>query len=127
MHKYLHIRQYDVDTLELSSTGGITLAYTANKDIDGIFISLAQCSQRDQFSRKIGRELASKRLYEDGPLDVINFSNPVSESVRRWVQEWFNISLIQDGKGRWISDFITPDYEGLSLELGDDCHEFTRM
>ena len=124
MHKYMHIRRVD-ENGAIMSTGGITIAWTGNESLDGIFVHYAECSVRDQYSRKIGRQLASKRLFEDGPVDIIPFNHPISESIRLWIQQWFDIYLMQDEKKRWVADFYTPNIEADEFVLPEPIYEDT--
>lgn len=110
--KFIHIRECD-ELSEISHTGGCTLAYTPSPEMGYIFLNMSQCSVNDRFSRKTGRELAAKRLKDDGPLDIIEFTHPNSEAVRWWFMKYFNCCLIKDPKGRWCSTFV-------SVEEGDE-------
>ncbi len=121
--KCLHIRQVDENGVIMAG-GGLTIAWTANVDLGHIFVHYAQCSQRDQFSRKIGRELASKRLKEAGPIELIPFNHPISEAIRRWIQEYFDIFIYQDDKGRYVADFYTPNLDSDEFSIADPIPDY---
>lgn len=110
MVRFIHIRECDEDG-EIVSTGGCTIAYTPSEEMGWIFLNMSQCSVNDQFSRKIGREVAVERLKKDGPLDVIELHHPISEAVRWWFIQQYNACLIKDHKNRWCSTFVSVDKE----------------
>jgi len=59
MIHYKHIRLYD-DKGNLKATGGRTIAI----EQDGINykVGIAECSKRDQYCKKTGREIAASRI-----------------------------------------------------------------
>ena len=122
--KFIHVRQVDEEGTIMAG-GGLTIAWTANKDLDHIFVHFSQCSLRDQFSRKIGRELAAQRLKEAGPIELIPYNHPVSEAIRQWIQEYFDIFLYQDDRGRWVADFYTPNLNADEFMFPDPIPDYT--
>lgn len=80
MTKYLHLRF--PENAGISNRGGATLAYI---ELDGFFpLNVAWCSFSDNFSRKIGRTVASNRLKAEGPLDVIEAVHPRTKALIDW-------------------------------------------
>ena len=75
--KFRHIRNYMTDyrTGEnvISNLGGATIAY---KEIgeNKIRFAVALCSEKDNFSKKIGRTIASGRLKSDNQSQVVSMS-----------------------------------------------------
>jgi hypothetical protein len=66
---------------------------------------MAICHPKDQFVKKIGRELAAERLKsKDGPLDIVLFNHPYSDAVRLWFMQYFDVSLVHN-EGRWMTDW----------------------
>lgn len=116
--KFLHIREID-DEAKIMSFGGLTIAYTIvdSPSIAGICIHLSKCHPDDRFCYETGRQLASKKLQNDGPLDIISISHPISYAIIDWLcnQWWpsrrkyggFTINIWQDVNHRWVSHF-TP-------------------
>lgn len=80
--RYIHLRnRYDG---YLMPTGGMTIAY----DVDGdrVFYAVAQCSVKDNFSRRIGRRVASGRWHKqlmDGTIKTVIMVGKPRESVLR--------------------------------------------
>lgn len=101
--RIMHIRMLD-EWNNVDNTGGLTVAYLPVPDM-GICVNVAQCSYSDQFSRKIGRELAHERLHVDGPYDVLPYEHPYSETVKQWVEEQWGIDIFRDHRGRYVSTF----------------------
>ena len=114
MVKFIHIRECDEDG-ELLQTGGATIAYTINETLKSIFLNVSKCSVNDQFSRKIGREVAQKRLKDDGPLEILDLLHPVSQTIKWWFIHSNNYVLIRDAKGRYMSTFIEVDENDVML------------
>lgn len=59
--QFIHRRHFNPFTFEPTSRGGLTLAYQEVKP-GLIEYSLARCSSRDNFSKKMGRDIATGRL-----------------------------------------------------------------
>lgn len=66
MVQYRYIRRHDKDGNVLQ-TGGITVVYRV--DEDKVVYQFSVCSNKDQFSKKIGKEVSRIRLAEN-PLEV---------------------------------------------------------
>lgn len=67
--KFIHLRDHGtvknkktgkVDPAGVLPTGGVTIGYV--KDGTDLFYSFAECSERDVFSKKIGRKITSGRI-----------------------------------------------------------------
>jgi hypothetical protein len=65
--KYFHLRSGEYKVVD--NKGGMTFAWQIKPD--GIYVSYAVCSVKDNFNKKVGRELATKRL-EEGIVQIIN-------------------------------------------------------
>ena len=119
-YKYLHIRACEFDG-EICNKGGLTLAYLVSPEMGAIFLHWAKCHPSDNFCYQIGRELASKRLFEDGPAEVLELTHPVSETLREWIQFSLysgDIELMQESKRhRWLCTF-SPDIPVDYNEIG---------
>ena len=90
--KYLHLR-YPKEN-GVSNRGGATLAYTTLEHSDptlglmgDICFNVAWCSERDNFSRKIGRAISSNRLKVDGPYDVIESTGSRTKTLIEWAEQ----------------------------------------
>lgn len=61
--KFIHLRRVEVGNggLRVSCRGGLTVAFTP-EPTGGFRIATAQCHERDNFNRKIGRIKAQGRL-----------------------------------------------------------------
>ena len=110
VNKFIHIRQVNQDLVlsdvfELSNTGGLTVVYTCTND--DVFFSVACCSQRDQFSRTIGRKVALERLLKEGPLDILAAVHPIGDSIIEWIElNYFDkpVKIFRLGY-KWVSTF----------------------
>ena len=114
MVKFIHIRECDEDG-ELLQFGGATIAYTTNETLKSIFLNVSKCSVNDHFSRKIGREVAQKRLRDDGPLEILDLLHPISQTIKWWFIHSNNYVLIRDAKGRYMSTFIEVEENDVML------------
>ena len=101
----MHIRECD-GVGEILHTGGMTVAYSVSEEMEAIFLNISMCSVNDQFDRRIGREVAAKRLMEDGPLEIIPLSHPVSQAIRWWFISTYRYVLIQRSNKKWCSTFV---------------------
>lgn len=127
--KYLHVREID-EYGDLKHFGGLTVAYTLvdTEGVAGICVHLAKCHPSDRFCYKIGRETALKKLQTEGPLEVLPLEHPISQTIIEWLSYiWcpsrsaycgYEIDIIKDPAGRWISDFQPSQitFIGESLE-----------
>lgn len=63
---FIHLRNVHTDYDELNPKGGITVAYRLsvdkNKESVSIFYAIAKCSEKDLYSKRRGRQIASGRL-----------------------------------------------------------------
>ena len=61
---FLHVRNY-TDDGEILANGGLTIAFTEALDgaKDTLWAGLSKCSDRDSFSKRIGRLIAQGRLH----------------------------------------------------------------
>jgi hypothetical protein len=108
--RFLHIRECDEEGA-LLNCGGCTIAFTPSKEMEAIFVAMAICHPKDQFVKKIGRELAAERLKsKDGPLDIVPFNHPYSDVVRLWFMQYFDVSLVHN-EGRWMTDWLYQSLE----------------
>ena len=112
MVKYIHIRELD-ESFNLSPFGGLTLAYSVSQELGSIFLNWAKCHPDDHFCYKSGRELAAKRLKEDGPYDILETEHPITKFLLDWVEQvlWpdlqgYRICVYLDPQAnRWVSTF----------------------
>lgn len=115
----MHVREIDPKG-ELSPTGGLTVAYSIvdSNSVAGICLNLAKCRSDDLFCFKVGREIATRKLHEQGPLDVLPLEYPIGFSIIDWLCDvwWpdasyggFCINIFQDftrtRRNSWYSDF----------------------
>jgi hypothetical protein len=59
--QFIHRRKFNLFDLQPSSRGGLTVAYQEVKP-GLIEYSIARCSTRDNFNKKMGRDIATGRL-----------------------------------------------------------------
>lgn len=84
---FLHVRNY-TDEGELASTGGLTVAFVQALDgaKDTLWAGLSKCSDRDPFSKRIGRLISEGRLH-CGPKEsgcgayVIKVPMPLNDKI----------------------------------------------
>jgi len=70
MIHYRHVRRY-TESSRLVATGGTT--YAIEQDGENFKVGIAECSKRDSYCKKTGRELAASRLAQTKlPRDTIN-------------------------------------------------------
>jgi len=60
--QFIHRRPVDAATRDFSSRGGFTVAYRAVPEDNHVEYSVAVCSDRDNFNKKLGRDIAAGRL-----------------------------------------------------------------
>lgn len=66
--KFAHIRhKYTIDTgavLDevISPNGGVTVAYVVDEVFNVLGYSYAKCSKKDNYNKKVGRQIAQNRL-----------------------------------------------------------------
>lgn len=122
--KFLHIRELESlvsgEALDaIKPHGGVTVAYSVvdTPGISGICFNLAKCHPDDRFCYETGRQHASKKLSEEGPLEVLPLEHPISHTIIDYIanQWWpsrrkyggYAIDVWPDDKFRWMSTF-TP-------------------
>lgn len=112
-------------------SGGFTVAYKINDSQDVIKYGLSYCSPKDFFNRKIGRELAEKRLNE-GPnkLNGLITSREFYIMARRLLETAYghNLFLIDmmnvEEEGILFSSFKIPFISVILGEILNDDLEF---
>lgn len=60
--RYIHLRRPNAERTLPLSRGGLTIAYQEDEATNKIKFAVAECSDKDNFSRKTGRNIASARL-----------------------------------------------------------------
>jgi hypothetical protein len=130
--KYLHLRAMDEDGYILPK-GGVTVAYVLT-EIEGmqhIYVAPVKCHPNELFCYKTGRELAAKRLKDEGPTEVLDLEHPISETIVDWIcNSWwpigpksremgFAIDAMRDERMRWVSDFY-PSQNEVSFQTEED-------
>lgn len=125
--KFLHVRQLD-EQGDISPFGGLTVVYSIVDTIAvaGVCVNLAKCHPDDRFCFETGRLLASKKLFEEGPLDVLTLDHPISFAIVDWVaNKWlptrrkyggYAVDIWPDDKHRWVSNF-TPSQQYIEGEV----------
>lgn len=68
---FFHIRKYNMWG-EPKNNCGYTVAAKVDPNLNGIFYVKARCSKKDNFSKKIGREVAAGRLACNKHLEFYN-------------------------------------------------------
>jgi hypothetical protein len=87
---FRHFRAFDDRLgLELSPKGGFTFCTLSLPDQKRMFVGVAQCSKKDMFNKKIGREIAFGRLTTFSPnhffeVTEVNDSEPVSAVLKEY-------------------------------------------
>ena len=59
--KYIHLRNFVDEWVQVSNRGGLTIAYRY-VDANHVNMAIARCNVRDNFCRRIGRAIALGRL-----------------------------------------------------------------
>lgn len=101
--RFLHIRTCDEDGV-IENRGGMTVVYSPSKELDAIFIHVAFCHPNDNFCKKEGRKVALEKLNKEGPLDFVDHIHPISESVRLWIMQYFDVGLKKLSNGKYVFD-----------------------
>lgn len=74
--EYIHIRYpSEDDELELSGKGGATIAYRPTPDNEGVEFGIAICSDRDNYCKRIGRDISLGRLLS-GDREILPITGP---------------------------------------------------
>lgn len=61
--RYVHVRRLCADESKmLSDTGGTTVAYVYNDKKAQLHYGVARCSEKDKYSRPVGRRVAAGRI-----------------------------------------------------------------
>ena len=61
--KFIHFRRRDKN-YELLATGGLTMAAMIGEDNKVFRLSLAYCSNKDNYNKKIGRAITTGRIFD---------------------------------------------------------------
>lgn len=108
---------------EILPHDGATIAYTVvdRPAVAGICVHVVKCHPDDRFEYDTGRKLAAKKLKEEGPVDVLSLTHPISETIVDWfANQWcpsrrkyagYAIDVIRDRKFRWLSRFTPSQSE----------------
>lgn len=68
--KFIHrrpivsINRFDGTSTDYASHGGYTIAYRVIKDANAVEYSIARCSKKDNFNKKMGRMISTGRLMQ---------------------------------------------------------------
>lgn len=91
--KFVHLRDIDMDSGQPLPQGGITVAFTLVKEredpegTDLYWAARAECSQRDNFCKKVGRSIATGRL-RCGQIDEVRTSVTHIREVAEVMEQW---------------------------------------
>lgn len=104
-----HSRYYDPYTDEVLNKGGMTYAFKIHHNLGVVEVGVSICSRKDYFSRKVGREIACKRLSET----PIKFSYDANSDMGLIDQFWdaYNHSELSGHRSMiyLIDNFDTED------------------
>lgn len=87
-----YIRRYDdewpwlANTPKISNLGGITLVAVIDYEAMTIDIAYSTAAPTENFSRQVGYQIASRRMYEDG--DLVTLDYDPARSVVQHFMEW---------------------------------------
>lgn len=86
--KFCHVRNYGEDG-EILPFGGLTIAFT-KLDEGKIVASLAVCSDRDNFNKKVGRLISMGRLLSQKPGMNYSIDTPVQDifALKSLLSKW---------------------------------------
>jgi hypothetical protein len=79
----MHYRKFDKNG-QLMPKGGITFAIHLDAYNNG-FVSIARCSNKDVFSRKLGRTIAEGRMNSSNKENLIEITVPEGLPVKSFV------------------------------------------
>lgn len=91
--KFVHLREIDMDSGQPLPQGGITVAFTLVKErenpegTDLYWAARAECSQRDNFCKKVGRSIATGRL-RCGQIDEVVTNKIHMREVAEVMEQW---------------------------------------
>lgn len=91
--KFVHLREIDMDSGQPLPQGGITVAFTLVKErenpegTDLYWAARAECSQRDNFCKKVGRSIATGRL-RCGQIDEVLTNKTHIREVAEVMEQW---------------------------------------
>lgn len=91
--KFVHLREFDPEIGEPLPNGGITVAFTKIKDreqpegFDLYWAARSECSQRDNFCKKIGRSIAAGRL-RCGMVDEVACNKTKMKDIAEVMEQW---------------------------------------
>lgn len=71
--KFFHFNANQTLRLK-NNTGGVTLAYSYNKETSTLLYSVAYCNSKDQYNKRIGRDISTARFL-DGELNTFRTKN----------------------------------------------------
>ncbi len=94
--QYMHYRTHNDDGT-VCATGGLTVAFTMAATLRGVEVryALAQCSDKDNFCRKMGRQVAAGRLNQSAR--TTRLTVPVGQNVREALHdEMLGLDLVVD-------------------------------
>ena len=88
-----------------------------------MFLQIARCrcpgvteagneDSGELFAYKTGRAIATARLRQADPYDIIPVAHPISHNLAYWFAgNYFDepITLVRDHKGRWLSTFESEE------------------
>src|ERR1700693_5119786 len=91
--KFVHLRDIDIEKGEPKPNGGITVAFTKVKERDSAeghdlyWAARAECSERDDFCKKIGRSIAAGRL-RCGMVDEVATNKTKMREIAEVMEQW---------------------------------------
>lgn len=100
--RHFRFEMFGIPVNTVDSQGGYTLAYVELDD--NVAISIARCSDTDNFSKKLGRELSAEKLIK-APVEIS--LERLSEILRmdaydlRWIEQDVDIQEAIYGKDRF--------------------------
>lgn len=112
--QFLHVRAYHNGMLQ--PKGGFTVAYTQGEYPDELYVSIAQCSAKDPYTKRIGRDIVLGRMSVGHievfkSLDFPEFIQALQQRVcsgNKKLRPKFDMSFFHD---RFIRRLSTPPAE----------------
>lgn len=115
----------------LSNFGGATIAYQVHRQADGLIVEYAvgECSDKDRFSKTVGRILSTARLERNELCGILELPVGLEEDLQEMLVADYlaakELAIKRSVNGEWVehielSDYMQPIHPGYTWDFSKE-------